>query len=182
MESNLLKVKFTSKIELPFDLKIFQSGCWLNGGSARDIFFDITPNDWDIFSPNLSAVKKVMNYFKPTKAVITHASSNLIRYKLNGQKIDVVKKFNLNGKDYKSIEDGIFCSDLTVCQFAFDGEYIYWTDKGIQDYQNKILNYVNLDFWGGKERFKIRLDKYLKYGYSLSQESETKLREAQVLP
>lgn len=142
-----------------------RTGPWLAGGSVRKLYFKemIGQSDWDIWFQSRSqfddAVAKLERLIG---CELKHRSNNAITYSINGESVQLIKR-----NFYPSVTKLIESFDMTVCQFATDGDTIKTSDLAIGD-SNKHIIRLTKDVT--KPGIMKRITKYVIYGFRPTQE------------
>lgn len=157
--TKLSKNNFKTSFTLMKDIKL-SDRVWLCGGAVRDCILGKTPNDWDFFSVEKNSLDRFEEHLKElgfqlisdTKNVKTYTNKNL--------------RFQLIHIYFKTPEDYIENCDFTLCQFVWDGNDIICNSEAlVHIYEKKIIiNKLQDKYIFDSIR---RLQKYIKYGYTI---------------
>jgi hypothetical protein len=137
-----------------------QANFYICGGAARQLYLnkDFGSTDIDIFCKNKGDFVKLTKLLASNK-IVDDASTYAISYLYKGLKLQIVKN-NYN----MSLCDVFQDFDFTVCCFAFDRNYIYYSESAIRDLDTKIIR-LNTYYFRVYSLFK-----YMNKGFILSDE------------
>lgn len=121
------------------ELKLNQDGPWVAGGAARKFWFDESlDTDIDIF---FKTKEQFLNYecaiAKFCKRISSTKYANT--YLWNDIKVQLIKY-----RFFKDIESLLNDFDFTICQYAFDGQNMWYSQKSMNDSLSKILVFNNV--------------------------------------
>lgn len=149
---NILKVKLEDRLSKKtlYDFKkIFRvvENCIIAGGAARQLYYDLELKEKDRFGST------DIDFFRYTKELIkVDLFTKLwIRKRTDWAETYVYRlsKFSKRQvtiqfikKPYKTLEDIFNSFDFTVCCFATDGEFLYYTEEAIKDTEKRQLKYI----------------------------------------
>jgi hypothetical protein len=138
--------------------KCTYNGPWLAGGSLRRTLSgeSIESSDLDFFFKSAEQCDEFERQIKEQAKLIRKNEFNKL-YNYNGQKIQLV-----HFAYHESIEALLDSFDFTICQFAFDGEFLYCGDSSLWDLARKKLAIHKVSYGLSTTR---RLLKYQTQGY-----------------
>ena len=135
---------------------------WICGGAIRDSLVGEQYSDIDVFGLN----KEDLDLFVSLNLTNAHGyklvyfNENLRTYKKGKIKVQIVYR------EYTSMDDILDNFDFTVCQFSFDGEFVYCKPESLLDVYHKriVINNINPLFVLDTVR---RVQKYIGKGYTI---------------
>lgn len=152
-------------------------GIWVAGGAARAVYYWRKPthykmNDIDIFCSSKVRIQLVQDWLITAGAELTKTNEYYVTYELKGYPIQVI-----TGSTYHDVRDLLDTFDFTMCQFAMDADYLYYTSEAAAAVEEKRLtiNQIVIPL-----RTLARVTKYQKMGFTPDADVLRHLSEAAV--
>lgn len=153
----IIKVEKTVFKTLKFP-ELRHKNTWIAGGAIRDIIAGENFNDIDVYACNEEAFQIFHENLINCKVLF---NNNIVKtFDFYGQKLQLIKRY------FPNPEECLMAFDYTICQFAYDGEFIYFNPESLLHLGRKALVVNNL-----QKGFEVdslrRLLKYVKRGYTI---------------
>lgn len=116
---------------------------WIAGGALRSSFDKTPVADFDLFFRSSRYVDRVEAALKAfgAKQVFKCPEGKLQSFVIGSAKIQLITP-----RFYTTVFDLVGSFDFTVCQFAFDGEYVTLGRDGLHDAKYKRLRVQKLEY------------------------------------
>lgn len=150
----------------------------LVGGACRSFVDGQDPNDFDVFivgfadstlkGPTLKE-HLIAQYDLSWERIFTCPAGLLHSWKTPNGKVQLITP-----REYRDIADMFQSFDFTICQAAFDGKDLYYTDEFWKDVTDRKLTLLKMTYPLATMN---RMYRFKSYGYNIFQASEDFLRQ-----
>lgn len=172
VESFSETILFKALSRLP---KLSSEGPWLAGGALRKTFQGIKlDSDFDFFFKSKDQFEKFQDKLEKKGAKLLSQNDKNQKWILPSEIPDGAEGENIylpemeiqliNFQYYENAEQVIDSFDYTLCQFAYDGAYIYMSDFALWDVARKKLVPHKITFGAASIR---RMMKYANQGFNV---------------
>jgi len=143
----------------------YGEGWYLAGGACTSAFSRTKINDLDIFFRTQDDLSKALSEFTANKdAKLKYSTDNAVSYRVNGKKVQLIKKQGFVGTPEEVIPH--FDFTVAMCAFVPDKNEFHYDDKFMEHLAARTLVY-NPDSKNPLSTM-VRVKKFIARGYSIS--------------